>query len=207
MHFFLGDGGGFAETNDAGNVERTGAHTALVATAVHLAGHLYPWVLAVYEECTDTFGAVHLVARPGHEVNTNLLGVNRNLAYRLGSIRHEEYTVLGANFTDFFHRLNHPGFVVGPHDGDEDRLIGDGRFEGFEADEAFAVYFQVGYFTTLLFYLFTGIEHGFVLRCCGDDVVAFAGVHLKDAFDGEVVRLRSAGSKDDLTGVYVDEVS
>ena len=50
---------------------------------------------------------------------------------------------------------------------------------------------QIGDAHAVFFEALAGVEDGFVLRGGGDDVVAFFGIHLGDAFEGQVVRIRS----------------
>src|SRR6266481_8640556 len=68
-HFLLGELTGLAEADDAGNVQRAGTHTALVAAAIDNGGKLNAWVPAANVERTDTFGSIDLVAGDGEQVD------------------------------------------------------------------------------------------------------------------------------------------
>ena len=89
---------------------------------------------------------------------------------------------------------------------DQNRLVRDGLPQHVEIDQAVAFDRQVGDAVAVLFELLAGIENGFVLGGRGDDVVAFFGIHLGHAFDGEVVGLGGAAGEDDFAGRGADEV-
>ena len=55
----------------------------------------------------------------GKQIAADALHVDRNLAGCLHRIGVEVNIGLGGDFADLFHRLQHAGFIVGHHDGDE----------------------------------------------------------------------------------------
>jgi hypothetical protein len=83
--------------------------------------------------------------------------------------------------------LQNTNFIVGVHDADQDRLVGNGALEHLHIDSTVAHDREVGNAAALLFQVLAGIENRFVFRSRGDDVVAFFGIHLGDALDREVV--------------------
>ena len=80
------------------------------------------------------------------------------------------------------------------------------RLQVFDIDQAIGLHGQVGHAEALLFKLLAGVEHGLVLGHLSDDVVAALAVHLRDALEGEIVRLGRAGGEDDLLGGATDEL-
>nr|GFC18284.1 hypothetical protein [Tanacetum cinerariifolium] len=184
------------EAHNAGHVERARAHTALVAAAVHLGGHLHPRVFAAHVKRAYAFGAVHFVGREGHQVDAVGEHVNRNFTHGLGAVGHKQRAVLvgdGGNFAD---GLNGARLVVAVHDGHQNGLGRHGSFKLLKADKAFLVYGQVGYLAAELFDVLTRIEHSLVLGGGSDDVVAALAV----------VALSRTASEDNLLGVAVDEL-
>ncbi len=101
--------------------------------------------------------------------------------------------------------LDHADFVVGVHDGDQDRFRRDGAAQVVEIDAAVLVHGQVGDFVAVLFQALAGVEHGLVLGHLRDDVVALLAVHLRDALDRQVVRFGGAAGEDDLLRRGVDQ--
>src|SRR5208282_6456327 len=79
-HFLLAELAGFAEADDASHVERSGAHTALVAAPIDNGRELHARVTAANVKCANALGAVNLVAADGQHVDVVLLHVDRNLA-------------------------------------------------------------------------------------------------------------------------------
>ncbi len=52
-----------------------------------------------------------------------------------------------------------------------------------------------------------GVEHRFVLRDRGDDVIALFCIRFRDAFNVQVVALGRATGKDDFAGMCADGIS
>ena len=59
-------------------------------------------------------------------------------AHGLHRVHMEEHVVLLCDLADLLDRLDHADFVVGVHDGDEDRFRRDRPREIVEIDQAFA---------------------------------------------------------------------
>jgi hypothetical protein len=97
-------------------------------------------------------------------------------------------------------------FVVGEHDGDQNRLVGNGRLQLFNVDQTVCFHWQVGDLAAGLFQALAGVQNRFVFSDLRDDVVAALAIHLGDALDGEIVRLGRAGGEDDLLGGRTDEL-
>src|SRR5471030_2838554 len=69
FHLVHADFAGCAEADDAGDVERAGAHAALVAAAVNLLRDLNAGVTAANVERADSLGAVNFVAGEREDVD------------------------------------------------------------------------------------------------------------------------------------------
>src|SRR6267154_1634386 len=118
-HFLLGQFAGLAEADDAGDIQRAGTHTALVAAAIDNGGKLNAWVATANVERTDTFGSIDLVAGYREQVNVVLLDVDWNLANGLHTIDSENDAVFLGNLADFCHGIDDANLIVGIHDGDK----------------------------------------------------------------------------------------
>ena len=195
-----------AEADDARHVERARAHAALVAAAADLLGEQHARVAAPHVERADALRAVHLVRAHRHQVDLRLVDVERHLADRLHRVGVEEDALLLRDRADLRDRLQHADLVVGGHDRDEDRLVGDRRAQLVEADAAVLLHRQVGDARALLLELLARVDHRLVLGDARDDVVALLAVHLGDALDREVVRLGGAAREDDLLRVGADQL-
>src|SRR5580765_8595617 len=118
-HFLLGQFAGLAEADDAGDVQRAGPHTALVAAAIDDGGKLHARVAATNVKGSDTFGSIDLVAGNRKQVDVVLLDVDRNLAHGLHTIDGKDDAVFLGDLADFRHRIDDANLVVGIHDGDK----------------------------------------------------------------------------------------
>ncbi len=107
------DFAGFAEADDAGDVEGSGAHAALVASAVDLLGDLHARVAAADVERADALGAVDFV-RGERERRRCCHGVHvdGDLAYGLDGVGVEEDALLVAELADFGDGLDDADLVV-----------------------------------------------------------------------------------------------
>src|SRR3954447_15456596 len=96
--------------------------------------------------------------------------------------------------------------VVGGHDRNQDRLVGDRVAEVVEADQAVLLYRQVGHPVAVLLEGLARVDHRLVLGDRSDEMVALLAVHLGDALDRQVVRLGGAAGEHDLFRVRADEI-
>ncbi len=193
-----------------GDVERAAAHAALVAAAVDLLRDLDAGVAAANIQRADALRAVELVRREREHVDVVLLDIDRNLADSLDSIGVEENALLVAELADLGDGLDDADLVVRVHNRHEDGLVGafanDGVLQLVERDKAVGLGSEIGDAVALFLQLLAGIEDCLVLGGLGDDVVAALAVHLRDALDGEIIGLGSAGGEDDLLGGGADQL-
>ncbi len=122
-----------------------------------------------------------------HHIDVVLHHIARNLAEHLDPIRVKNDAALVAKRADLADRLHHADLVVGPHDRDQDRLVGHGSLQRFQRDQPVGLNRQVGHPVAGLLHPLAGVEHRFVLRHLRDDVVAALAIHLGNALDREIV--------------------
>ena len=82
---------------------------------------------------------------------------------------------LGGDFADLFHRLQHAGFIVGHHDGDEPRIRAQGPPNVIGIDLAPAVHRNVGNLTARCLQLLTCVQYGMMLDGRSNDVLSGLG--------------------------------
>ena len=119
-----------------GHVQRARAHAALVTAAVDQRREQHARIAAPHVERADALRSVHLVGGHRGQVDLQLVHVERNLADGLHGVGVEENALLLRDRADLGDRLNHADLVVGGHDRDEDRLVGDRVAEIVEIDQA-----------------------------------------------------------------------
>src|SRR5579859_6487154 len=188
-HVFLRDFAGFAEAHNAGHVQRAGAHAALMAAAVNDGGKLHARIAAPDIQGADALGPVNLVPADGQEVDVVLLNVHGDFANGLHTVYGKENPALFGNLADFRDGVDDANFVIGVHDGDQNRGRLNGRFQTVQADTPILLHRQIGDLETMLLKVLASIEHSFVLDGLGDDVVALLAEHFRDALDHQVVGL------------------
>ena len=205
-HLALCDSTGVAQTHDAGHVQSPRAHASFVSAAIHLRGDLHTRILAPHIQSAHTLGAIEFVRGDRHDVDVIGIHVDRHFADRLHAIGVEQNAALAADLADLRHRLNHADFVVGVHDGDQNRFVRNGLAQHVQIDQAVAFERQIRNPVAVLLKLLAGVEHRFMFRRRGDDVIALFGIHLGHAFDGEVVGFGGAAGEDDFARRGADEV-
>src|ERR1700687_2865262 len=81
-HLFLRDRAGLAQANDSRDVQRAGAHAALVAAAVDAWRKLHARIFAPHIQRAHALRSVHLVTGDRHQVDVLLDHVDWNFANR-----------------------------------------------------------------------------------------------------------------------------
>ncbi len=163
--------------------------------------------LAPHIQRADALGAVHLVRRERRQIHAGGLDVERHLADALHRVGVEQRQLVLAldQLADGGDVLDHADLVVGQHDRDQQRLVGDGGLELAEVDAPVGLDRQVGDLEALLLEALHRVEHRLVLGLHRDEVVAAPLVEPGRALDGEVVRLGRARGEDDLLGAGADQ--
>src|SRR5688572_2075378 len=197
---------GLAEPDDAGDVQRARPHAALVAATVDLLGQQHARIPPAHVEGAHTLRTVHLVRRDRGQVGLRLGHVERHLADGLDGVGMQQDALLLRDRPDLGRRLQHADLVVGRHDRDQDRLVGDRGAQILDVDPPVLLHREIGDAVALLLELLAGVDHRLVLDHTGDDVIALLAIHLGDALDRQVVGLGRAAREDDLLRIGADEV-
>ncbi len=195
---------GLAESDDPGDVERAGAHAALVTPAVHLGREAHARVLAANVQRADSFWTVDLVCGEAEQVDVVLFDVHRDLADRLGRVREEENLALVAQRADLANRVDRADLVAGPEERNHQSVLTHRIAHLLDADTTGVVGFEISHLTTLLLQVLAYVEHSLVLHQACDDVLATSGVHLDGALEDQVDRFGRARGEDDLLGSRTD---
>src|SRR5579872_1979100 len=199
-HFFLSDGACLAKTDDARNIQRARAHTALVAAAIDDGGNLHARILAANIERAHALGAIHFVAGDRGQVDVLLNHVDGNLADGLSGVSVEDHSALATKLADLRNGLENANLVIREHDRHQDCLVIHGALQIVEVNETVLLHRHVGDAVAILFQALAGVEHGLVLGDRSDDVIALLAVHFGNALDRKVVAFSRAGGEDDLFG-------
>jgi hypothetical protein len=101
------------------------------------------------------------------------------------------------NRGSLLHREDHAGLVIGPHEGDNGRIVINGPLVLIHIQTADTVHPDFGNPVTLLTQVATLGQYRWVLDPAGDDMTTVRQ-HLQGRADGGVVALGAAGGKDDL---------
>ena len=118
----------FAKADDAGHIQRSGSHAALMSAAIDDRRQQDARIAAPDIQSAHALRAVHFVSGQRSDVHIHFVHVERNLSGRLNRIGVEQHAALARDLPDFLDVLNDADFVVGRHDGDQDRLVRDRRF-------------------------------------------------------------------------------
>ena len=154
-----------------------------MAAAVNDGGKLNARVAAADVQSANSLWSVNLVAADGQHVDVVLLNVDRNLAHSLHAVHGEEDPVFLSDSADFRDRVDHPNFVVGVHDGDQNCGGLNRCLQILNAYAPIPLDRQIGHFETMLLQVLTGVQHGLVLDGLGDDVITLFAEHLGNALD------------------------
>jgi len=194
--------GGFAEADDAGNVFRTGAETALMVAAVK---KLLQTRAAANVKRSDAFGAVEFVGGDGKKIDAESFYVERNFSGGLHGIGVEIDVTLRGEFSNLRERLHGAEFVVGVHDGDERGVRTKSFFDLLDRDDAVGIYGEIGDGDGVFFKRLASVEDGFVFDIGGDDVFGGAGRGADDSENGVIVGFCPATRKDDFLGTRAEK--
>lgn len=132
----FGDAGGFAEGDDCG--DRLGSRAAAAFVVGSGEDRLQRASLA-HVEGTDSFRSVHLVAGQREEIDAELIDVDGDFGSGLSGIRMEDGVVSVRELGAPANRLDHTGFVVAVHHGDDGSVVVDVCFERIDVDASAVV--------------------------------------------------------------------
>ena len=114
-------------------------------------------------------------------------------------------SLVAANLANLGNRLNHADFVIHKHHRNQNGVRAKSSLEYFKIKQAILKHLEVGHLKPLTLKLAAGIKHGLVLGFYGNDMLAFARIEVRSAFNREVVRLGRSGSPNDFLGVRIDQ--
>src|SRR5216683_2235617 len=203
-HLELRDAERLAHADDLVGRERPRAQAPLVAAAVDLRLDAHAR-LPAHVQRADALRAVHLVRGHRQKVRFQLLQVDRDLSGGLHRVAVEDDAFRAADLADLGYRLDHADLVVHHHHRHEDGIGAEGRLEFFQVEQPVLLRIEVSRFEPLALELAHRVEHRLVLGLHRDDVLAFALVEIRRAFDGEVVAFGRAGGPDDLFRIGIEE--
>ena len=147
-HLLLGDAVGLAHADNLVRGQGATAHTALMATTVHLRFQADAG-LATHIQSTDALGSVGFVGCQAHQVDRQLGQIKLYASGSLGSIHMENHTFLPAHCTNGSNVLNHTDFVIHKHHTGQNGVRTDGRLERIQVHHAVGLHIEVGDFKTL----------------------------------------------------------
>ena len=110
------------------------------------------------------------------------------MSERLNGIRVEGNPVFFCYGTEFPDRLNCADLIVAVHNGNQYRIIANGRTKGIGADYAVLVDVEISNLKSLILQMRTGVENCVMLDLACDDVLPFSGKSLCSRFQSPVVR-------------------
>ena len=148
-------------------------------------------------EHADAFRRVQLVAGQRQHVDFGGLQVDRQLADGLHRVAVEHDAFFMRHLGHFLDRKQRPGFVVGPHDGDDRDAVVEQGLVLVEIDAALLVHRQLVHHVALFFELVAQRQDGRVLDHGGDDAAPF-GLRLDGGEDGGGIGFGTAGGEDDF---------
>ena len=154
----------------------------------------------------DALRSLELVRRDRQQVDAERLDVEVDPRRGLHRVDVEQDTAPCANPGDELgDRLDRPDLVVGEHERDEDRPIGDARASSWSGiDPAIAVDRQLDDLEAELLEVAQGVTDGVMLDRGGDDPVAARLARPGRALEGKVVGLGAARCEHDLAGLGVE---
>ena len=143
---------------------------------------------------SNTLRGVHLVAGDGKQVTSDAIYIQRHLPRCLYAVGVEIDVRFGGDLADLFYWLEDAGFIVGHHDGDESGIFAQSPADIVGVNLSPAVHRYVGDFTSHLFQVLAGIQHGVMFDGRRNNVVAGAG----ESEDSQVVAFGATAGKHDL---------
>src|SRR5687767_11151986 len=202
----------FTKGYDRRHIFRSRAAFPFLVTADILDGETHT---APYVKRANAFWRVQLVRRHRQQIAASLVNIQPETTSRLHGVCVKPemslaLTALGspplANQGAYLmNRLNCADFVVGPHQGHENRVRPDGGVQVFESDDAVVVNGQSRDFPTPFFKGIANASHRWMFNGGGNYVAPLCGRCFAKTANGEVVRFSAAGSEDDLVRFRADQ--
>ena len=194
-----------AHACDPGNIFRAGTHVVLLSPSEDHGAQLHP---LIHIEEAHALGAVELVSADGEHVDVSLFGPDPELAVGLDGIRVEiaGRILLLYDPAQLFDGLYGSDLVIDIHDAYQDRVRPDGGSQGFRIHTAVSVHGKEGHLIALSLQKLQGLIDGGMLDAEAYDVLSPLSPAKGRADEGQIVRLRSPGGKEDLPRLYLQGV-
>ena len=191
---------GSPQTHNSGNIFRSCPSSPLLGSSVKERADFdsLPDI-----KKADSLGSSQLMAAGTEQINALLSDINGDMAVGLNGIRVEQNSFLSGNPSDFPDGLKGSDFIVGKHDGNQNRIRPDGLFQLFQLQDSIFIYIYIGKLKASLFQIAAGMKHGMMLNCGSDDVSAPICISLSRGDQRPVVRLRASCRKIDFPGLRV----
>ena len=201
IQFGRGQFGGFAQADDGGHVLGAAAAAVLLVAAEQEGRKL--GALA-HVEGADALGAMQFVSRQGKHIDLVVGHVDGQFAHGLHRVGVENRATLAHLGRDLFHRKDHAGFIVGPHEADDGRVVAQVFVKIIQVQAPFLVDRYEGHAVAVARQVFGQVFDGRMLDLGGNDMALF-GIGAQRGPDGRAVALGAAGSVDDLFGMGTDQ--
>ena len=132
---------------------------------------------------------MELMRTQRQHINTKLRYIDRYVAYCLNGIRMECNLVLFSNLCNLFYRLNCSDFVICHHYRNQDCIILYCRLDRLRCYNTELINIKICHLKAVLFQKLARSENCVVFNLCCDNVVAFAFIGKRIAFNCPVIRL------------------
>ncbi len=175
-----------------------------MAAAVHLRLEAHAAV-ARYVQRADALGTVSLMRGQRHQIDFQLLQVDRHLAGGLRGVHVKKHAAFAADFAERRHVLDHADLVVDEHDGSKRRVGAQRGFEFFEVEQAVRFRDERRDGKAGALELEHRVEHCLVLGLHRDQVLALVAAGERGPFDREIVGFGRTGRPNDFTRIGVDQ--
>ena len=147
-----------------------------------------------------------LVAGHRQQVDIHCFDINRPVAHRLHCVGMEINPSFAGDGADFGNRLHRADFIVGKHNADQNRIRTNRRFQSFHIHPAKFINRQDCQVEPFFLQRLARLQHRVVLDRRSDDVLAAVTIGVGDSFDGNVIALRAAGSKENLVRLRTNQL-
>ena len=146
--------------------------------------------------------AVKFMRRGGEGIDSKGAGEAGNLSKGLHRIGMKEDFSLPANLSQSFHRLYHPGLIIGHHDGSQQGVGAKCCGEPFGIGQSRGIDRKLGQIEVFLLREEThGMKHRMMFRGCGHQMTTSRAVPADKPQKRKIAAFRSTGGEDDLVGL------
>ena len=141
------------------------------------------------------------VAGHREQINAEFANVYGNFPDGLNRIGMQQNAAAPGYFADLLDGLNHSGFVVRMHHGNQQSGFAHGRFNRLGIHAPGSIDGNIGNFSAGTFQRLAGGQNRRVLDLCRDDMVARAIAASEDTPEGGIIGFSPSGSEDNFARV------